>query len=100
VSEGSVHYYVYYRVDPEHASAAQSALKAVFAEVEGHCGISGRLMHRLDESLLWMEVYEGVRDCAAFEAALNRVLDSQRFGALLAPGATRVMERFVSGGRA
>jgi uncharacterized protein DUF4936 len=97
LNAGRVDYFIYYRIAQESADAANDAVRAVFAEVEERFAISGRLMHRLDEPLLWMEIYDDVRDCAAFEAMLERSLESHRFAGLLAPGSRRAVERFVAG---
>ena len=92
-----VHYFVYYRVAPGRAADANSIVRAVFADIEGRCAIAGRLMHRAHEPLLWMEIYEGVRDCPAFEVVLERSLESHGFADVLMPGTSRAVERFVAG---
>jgi hypothetical protein len=96
VSAGTVHYYVYYRVAVAHAAAARRAIAAVLMLLERRVGVAGHLLRRQDEPLLWMEVYDGVRDPAAFEAALAQLLDERGFAGFLAPGSTRKVERFVA----
>jgi hypothetical protein len=59
-------------------------------------GTVGRLLQAVDEPLLWMEVYENVRDPERFEATLEDLLAARRFGAFLAPGSERRAERFVA----
>jgi hypothetical protein len=95
-SEGAVHYYVYYRVLPTHAAAAKAALARIFAQLEERTGVTGRLLQRQDEPLLWMEIYEGVRDAHGFERVLSESLAAADFTALLAPGSVRKIERFVA----
>ena len=58
-----------------------------FALIERECGVRGRWMHRRDDPATYMEVYEGVKDEAAFERVLERE------GAKL--GVQRRLERFV-----
>jgi hypothetical protein len=55
--------------------------------MESECGVRGRWLRRRDDPSTYMEVYEGVRDEAAFEALLERE------GARL--GVQRKVERFV-----
>ncbi len=46
--------------------------------------------------MLWMEVYENVRDPARFEVMLADLLDTHRFSQFLAPGSARTIEHFVA----
>ena len=91
-----VHCYVYYRVDPARAAAARDTIAAVLASIEERAGVTGRLLQRQDEPMLWMEVYESVHDTARFEVMLADLLDTHRFSQFLAPGSTRKIERFVA----
>jgi len=59
---------------------------ALFDRVERQCGVRGRWMRRRDDPTTYMEVYEGVKDEAAFEALLEGE------GAKL--GVPRRLERF------
>jgi len=96
VSEPPVFYYVYYRVAAARARAARRAIRAVLGSIEQRTGVAGRLLRRQDEPLLWMEVYENVRDPLGFEKALDALLDEYGFGSLLASGSQRKIERFVA----
>jgi len=80
-------YYVYYRVDAGRLSALRLSVQDLFGAVERATGVRGRWLHRRDDPLTYMEVYEGVQDEAAFEALL------QRASAPL--GLERKTERFV-----
>jgi hypothetical protein len=91
-----VHCYIYYRVDPARAAAARETIAAVLASIEERAGVTGRLLQRQDEPMLWMEVYESVHDPARFEVMLADLLDTHRFSQFLAPGSTRKIERFVA----
>lgn len=81
------HYYVYYKVASTDLDRVRAAVKELFAAVEMQCGVRGRWMHRRDDASTYMEVYEDVKDAAAFEALLERE------GAKL--GVQRKLERFV-----
>ncbi len=81
-------YYVYYRVDAGQLSALRLAVLDLFKIIERETGISGRWMHRRDDPLTYMEVYEGVKDESVFEGVLER--ESGRLGL------ERRTERFVA----
>jgi Domain of unknown function (DUF4936) len=91
-----VHYYCYYRIDPAQAHAARAAVAFMFRALEDRLGILGRLFQGEREPLLWMEVYEPLRNEKRFEAALAELCASQRFHTFLAPGSERRIERFVA----
>ena len=91
-----IHFYIYYRIAAPHAAAALGVVEAVLRALEDRAGIVGRLLQRVDEPLLWMEVYENVRDPERFAATLEDLLAARRFTAFLAPGSERRVERFVA----
>ena len=82
-----MNYYVYYKLAPERREEFRSSIQQLFDSVEKQFGIRGRWMRRRDDPSTYMEVYEGVKDEAAFEALLERE------GAAL--GVPRKLERFV-----
>ena len=82
-----MNYYVYYKVEPEVLALLRAAVEELFQEIEKQTGVRGRWMHRRDDPLTYMEVYEDVKDEKAFEALLERE------GAKL--GVPRKVERFV-----
>ena len=82
-----MNYYVYYKLTPDRLKDARGEIQALFDAVEKACGVRGRWMRRRDDSSTYMEVYEDVKDEAAFEAVLERE------GAKL--GVQRKLERFV-----
>lgn len=65
-------YYVYYRVEAGKIEALRLSVLDLFKTIEKKTGIVGRWMHRRDDPLTYMEVYEGVKEEAAFEALLVR----------------------------
>ena len=91
-----VHYFVYYRVraDAEHEDA-EATVRAMQAALERRTGVAGRLMERRGDAVTWMEVYEGVADPDAFEAALRIEVDAHRVANIVEPGSARHTERFV-----
>ena len=90
-----VSYYVYYRVSAPDETAARQAVASMLMSLEQRTSVIGRLMRRQDEPLLWMEIYESVRDTVAFETALSELFHASGLTALLEPGAARNTERFV-----
>lgn len=80
-------YFVYYRVAAERAGPLQEQVRRLFRSVEAATGVRGRWMRRRDEPSTYMEIYEDVRDEAAFEALLEREAAGL--------GLERHVERFV-----
>jgi len=80
-------YYVYYRVDPARVAALRLAVQSLFEAIERETGVRGTWKRRRDEATTFMEVYEGVANEPAFEAALARES--------AALGLERKTERFV-----
>jgi hypothetical protein len=70
------------------AAELRAAVERLFAAIESECGVRGRWMRRRDDPATYMEVYEDVKEPAAFETILERE------GAKL--GLQRRVERFVS----
>ena len=80
-------YYVYYRIHAGQLDALRLSVLKLFELIKRESGVSGRWMHRCDDPLTCMEVYEGVKDEAAFEALLERETAQL--------GLERKIERFV-----
>ena len=83
-----MNYYVYYKVQPGQEAALRTSVRDLFKTIRKQTGVTGRWMRRRDDASTYMEVYEGVKDEAAFEALLERE------GAKL--GVPRKLERFIS----
>jgi hypothetical protein len=96
VNRSATHFYIYYRVAPTHAVRARQAVAALMLELERRTGIAGKLLRGADDSLLWMEIYEGVRDPASFAGTIADLLQRAEFEEVLAEGSSRVTERFVA----
>ena len=59
-------------MDPAKLADLRSGVERLFTAVERECGVRGRWMHRRDDATTYMEVYEGVKNDAAFQAVLER----------------------------
>ena len=59
-------------MDPTRLAEVRAGVERLFTVIERECGVRGRWMHRRDDPATYMEVYEGVKDTAKFEAVLSR----------------------------
>ena len=82
-----MNYYVYYKLSEAQVRSLSSSVEKLFEKVKRETGVQGRWMRRRDDPSTYMEVYEGVRDEARFEALLEQ--ESRSFGI------ERRVERFV-----
>jgi hypothetical protein len=87
-------YYIYYRVAPERAESCETRVLQLFSTVKETTGIAGRLLKKRSEPLLWMEVYENVRDDAKFELELEQAALQLQIGGCLQEGSGRRVECF------
>jgi hypothetical protein len=83
-----LNYYVYYKISPGQLEALRPRVRDLFTRAKLDFGVDARWMRRRDDPTTYMEVYEGVKDEAAFETLLERE------GANL--GMQRKVERFIS----
>jgi hypothetical protein len=83
-----LNYYVYYKVPAGQLEALRPRVQDLFRKAKLDFGVQARWMRRRDDPATYMEVYEDVKDEAAFEALLERE------GAKL--GVQRKVERFIS----
>ncbi len=88
------HFYVYYAVDPAVATTASAQVARFLEAMREATGTPGRLLHRADEPLLWMEVFENVEDREAFASTLERLSAAHLLGDLVEPGRSRHVECF------
>ena len=91
----SWNFYIYYRIDPPQAAAAEPQIRLLLAEVKKATGIEGRLMKKRGEPNLWMEVYENVADDAAFDFALADAVGRLGVMRYLVEGSGRHTECFA-----
>lgn len=88
------HYYVYYRIDAARRDGAHAAVAQLQYELAATTGVTGRLLRRCDDELLWMEIYENVTARDRFEDALHSALARCSFQHFLAAGEKRHTECF------
>ena len=66
-----LHYYIYYRVQPQLSAAIESASQRIQLEIKTQLGIDARLLKKRDDPNLWLEIYENVPENSAFEDVLR-----------------------------
>jgi Domain of unknown function (DUF4936) len=88
----ATHYFVWYRVPGDPASA-RGAVNALMQDITKKTGVIGRLLMRPDVPPTWMEVYESVADAASFEAVYPQAV--ARNGVATHAPEGRHLERFV-----
>ena len=87
-------YYIYFRVAEQQAEILETRISAMQTELRQTTGISGRLMKKHGEPLLWMEVYENVSDVGKFEQALAAAVEKFKLVECLQAGSARKTECF------
>lgn len=87
-------YYIYFRVDSQHAEALGLQIHNMQADLLFKTGVAGKLLKKRHEPLLWMEVYENVNDAARFEQALEVAVEQYRINDFLPAGSVRNTECF------
>jgi hypothetical protein len=87
-------YYVYYRVGADHSGACEARVLELFTNIQQTTGVTGRLLKKRSEPLLWMEVYENVRDDAKFELALQQAVSQLKLTDCLQDASDRRTECF------
>jgi hypothetical protein len=87
-------YYVYYRVAPQRAEECELRVLELFSALKQSTATAGRLLKKRSEPLLWMEVYENVRDDAKFELALEQATAQLKLAECLQEGSSRRLECF------
>lgn len=87
-------YYIYYRVGTAQAETCEARVLELFSAVKQSTNVAGRLLKKRSDPLLWMEVFENVRDDAKFELELERATLELKIGACLQEGSTRRTECF------
>jgi hypothetical protein len=87
-------YYIYYRVNAGDAQGCEARVLQLISTVKQSTGVAGRLLKKRSEPLLWMEVYDNVRDDAKFELELEQATAQLKIGECLQEGSTRRAECF------
>ena len=86
--------YVYYRVSESHATEASIAAQRITELMRERAGVSARLMKKVGEPLLWMEVYEGVCATDDFLSTLRTCADQVNLQHCLQADSARHVEIF------
>jgi hypothetical protein len=87
-------YYIYYKVAPAQAQNCEARVLELFSALKQSTGIAGRLLKKRSDPLLWMEVYENVRDDAKFELELEQATSQLAIAQCLQEDSTRRVECF------
>lgn len=87
-------YYIYFRVAQQQTETLETRIRAMQTELRQTTGVSGRLMKKHGEPLLWMEVYENVSAVGKFEQALAAAVEKFKLVECLQAGSTRKTECF------
>lgn len=67
------HIYIYYRIDPAQAEVTAQVIDTLLSHLTPYCAATPRRLVRCDEPDMWMELYEGITELAAFEARLHQL---------------------------
>ena len=87
-------YYIYYHVAPNQAAPCEAKVLELFSSIKQGTNITGKLLKKRSDPLLWMEVYENVRDDAKFELELEQTVAQLKLAECLQEGSTRRTECF------
>ena len=87
-------YFIYYRVAADRAENCEARVLKLFSALKQSTNISGRLLRKRSDPLLWMEVYENVRDDAKFELEIEHAAGQLKLSECLQEGVTRRSECF------
>ena len=87
-------YFIYDRVNPADAQGCEARVLQLISAVKQSTGVAGRLLRKRSEPLLWMEIYDNVRDDAKFELELEQAATQLKIVECLQEGSTRRAECF------
>ncbi len=90
--------FVYYRVSPGHLCEAGRAAQQTVDRVVNLTGVTGQLMTKVNEPLLWMEVYENIGDPTAFLSAMQQCFEQSGLVRWLEGDRQRHTEMFQTAG--
>ena len=91
-----MHFYVWYRVAGDVASA-RAVVGTMMNDLARRAGIDARLLVRRDDPSTWMEIYEDVADAAAFEREMDAAILRHGIARIEGIG-DRHVEAFVAAG--
>ncbi len=87
-------YYIYYRVGSDSTESCEARVLELFSTLKQATSVAGRLLKKRSDPLLWMEIYENVRDDAKFELELEQASTKLKIADCLQEGSTRRAECF------
>lgn len=87
-------YYIYYRVAPHQAETCEARVRELLTAIQQITTVTGRLLKKRNEPLLWMEVYENIGDDTKFELELAHAATRLKLGECLQDGSARRSECF------
>ena len=87
-------YFIYYRVAADRAETCEARVLELFSALKQATNISGRLLRKRSDPLLWREFSENVRDDAKFELELEHAAGQLKLSECLQEGVTRRSECF------
>ena len=72
----SVSCFVYYRVSAGSTTQASVAVRNAIAQIQVLTSVRARLMTKTSDPLVWMEVYEGIKNQPAFLSAMRECVEA------------------------
>ena len=89
--------FVYYRVAANHVPEASQAARTTIDRMRSLTGATARLMTKVGEPLLWMEIYENVSDQSVFLSTMHECVEQGDLARWLEVDSQRHTEMFQSG---
>lgn len=89
------HYYIYYPVQIGLEADLARVLHLVQSDICRETGVAGRFLRKADDPWTWMEIYENVREAAAFERSLEHAVERHALARFIADDGQRHIERFI-----
>ena len=89
-----LHYYIYYQVDSKDTDTLKTLVNSMQARINCQTGVKGRFLTKRDDPLLWMEIYEEVKNLEQFEWVLMKEVEKFEIEMFLADGSQRKLECF------
>jgi hypothetical protein len=69
-------FYIYYKVPEQIAADLRDRIHNLQTNITNAIGVTGKLLVKLNEPLLWMEVYENIDDHHIFSNALQKEISA------------------------
>ena len=69
-------FYIYYKVPEQNATSLYGQIRTLQNNIKDKTGITGKLLKKVNDSLLWMEIYENVNDPTTFLNTLQKEISN------------------------